>query len=61
MWQNGMDIELPSDYKKRHRMAEVQAKVEEEVEEEPVTEDLDPKEQVGFWRWIFGRRKRRPS
>ena len=53
MWQHGTDIELPADYKKRHRVAEVEAKVEDDVEEE--REDREP---VGFLRRIFGRRKR---
>ena len=55
MWQHGTDIELPADYKKRHRVAEVEAKVEDEVVEEP---DREPEESVGFLRRIFGRRKR---
>jgi hypothetical protein len=56
MWQNGTDIELPADYKKRHRVVEVEAKVEDGVVEEP--EDVEPEKQVGFLRRIFGQRKR---
>ena len=51
MWQHGTDIESPAEYKKRYRVAEVEARVEEEGEEEPV-------EEVSFWSRIFGRRKR---
>jgi hypothetical protein len=54
MWKHGTNIELPADYKKRHRV--VEAKVEEEPVEEP--EDLEPEEKVSFLRRIFGRRKR---
>jgi len=50
MWQKGTNIELPADYKKRHRT--VEAKVEEVVEE---PEDLEPE---SFLSRIFGRRKR---
>jgi hypothetical protein len=57
MWQNGTDIELPTDYKKRHRVVEVGAKVEDDVEEEPA-ENLEREEQVGFLRTIFGPFKR---
>ena len=56
MWKNGTDIELPSDYKKRYRMVEAGAKVGEEPAAD--SEDLEPKEQVGFWSRIFGRRNR---
>ncbi|KAH9990103.1 hypothetical protein BJV77DRAFT_1151171 [Russula vinacea] len=52
MWKNGTDIELPSDYKKRYRVVDAGAKVEEEGGEEPAAEE------VGFWSRIFGRRKR---
>jgi hypothetical protein len=53
MWKNGTDIELPSDYKKRYRVVDAGAKVEEEEGgEEPAAEE------VGFWSRIFGRRKR---
>jgi len=31
MWQYGTDIELPADYKKRHNVVEVQAKVEDDA------------------------------
>ena len=55
MWQHGTDIELPADYKKRHRVVEVEAKVEDEVVE---PEDREPEKPVGFLRRIFGRRKR---
>jgi hypothetical protein len=54
MWRNGTDIELPADYKKRHRLVEVEAKVGDDVEEEP-GEDLERIKQVGFLRRIFGR------
>jgi hypothetical protein len=57
MWRNGTDIELPADYKKRHRVVEVEAKVEDDVEE--AGEDLEREKQVGFLRTIFGRMKRR--
>jgi hypothetical protein len=56
MWQHGTDIESPTDYKKRYRVAEVQARAEE-VEGEPA-EDLERDGRVGFWSRIFGRRKR---
>jgi hypothetical protein len=58
MWQNGTDIELPADYKKRHRM--VEAKVEDVVVEAWVEEpeDLEPEEKVSFLSRFFGRRKR---
>jgi endonuclease YncB( thermonuclease family) len=55
MWQHGTDIELPSDYKKRYRVAEVEAKTEEEGE---LAEDVERDERVSFWSRIFGRRKR---
>jgi uncharacterized protein (DUF2461 family) len=51
MWKNGTNIELPADYKKRHRV--VEAKVEEDVVEDPELE-----EKVSFLSRIFGRRKR---
>lgn len=54
IWQNGTNIELPADYKKRYRAAEVEAKVEGEGEGEDVERD----ERVSFWSRIFGRRKR---
>jgi endonuclease YncB( thermonuclease family) len=55
MWQHGTDIESPSDYKKRYRVGEVEARAEEEGE--PV-EDVGRDERVSFWSRIFGRRKR---
>ena len=36
MWQNGTDIGLLADHKKRHRVVEVEARVEEEAEKEPL-------------------------
>jgi len=55
MWQHGTDIELPSEYKKRYRVAEVEAKAEEEGEP---AEGVEHDERVSFWSRIFGRRKR---
>lgn len=55
MWQHGTDIELPSDYKKRYRVAQVEARAEEEGEP---AEDVERDERVSFWSRIFGRRKR---
>jgi len=55
MWQYGTDVvELPADYKKRYRVAEVEDKVEEVGKEDVGREE----ERVGFWSRIFGRRKR---
>ena len=56
MWRNGTDIELPADYKKRHRAVDVETKVEDDVEEP--AEDVE-REKQGFLRRIFGRIKRR--
>ena len=60
VWQHGTDIELPAEYKKRFRVAApVEARAEEEEEtEENVPEDVERHERVGFWRRVFGRRKR---
>ncbi|KAF8496188.1 nuclease [Russula emetica] len=57
MWQYGTNIESPTDYKKRYRVAEVGTKAEEEGEGEP-TEDVERDKRVSFWGRIFGRRKR---
>jgi len=54
MWKHGTNIESPADYKKRYRVPEVEAKVEEEGEGVEVERD----ERVSFWSRIFGRRKR---
>ena len=60
VWQHGTDIETPAEYKKRFRVAApVEARAEEEEEtEENVPEDVERHERVGFWRRVFGRRKR---
>jgi hypothetical protein len=54
MWQHGTDIELPADYKKRYRVAEVEVKAEEGEGEGEPAENV---ERVSFWSRIFGRRK----
>ena len=50
MWQNGTDIELPTDYKKRlrPRVVAVAGTVEDDVKEEPA------RGRVGFLRRIPG-------
>jgi hypothetical protein len=47
MWQNGTDIGLLADYKKRHRVVEVESRVRRGggTLEEPA-EDLEPEKQV---------------
>jgi hypothetical protein len=57
MWQHGTDIELPADYKKRYRVAEVVEARVEEGEGEPA-EDVERDGRVSFWSRIFGRGKR---
>lgn len=54
MWEYGTDLESPSDYKKRYRVAEVETK----AEEGDPAEDVESDERVSFWSRIFGRRKR---
>ena len=58
IWQYGTDIELPTDYKKRYRVAEAEAKVEDEGEGEGEVADVERRERVSFWSRIFGRKKR---
>ena len=63
MWQNGTDIGLLADYKKRHRVVEVESRVEEEAEEPLRNQQktLSPKNKWTFWQFlrrILGRRRR---
>jgi hypothetical protein len=56
MWQNGTEIELPYDDKKRRHCVAVDARVEDDVEER--AEDIECETQVGFLRGSFARMKR---
>ena len=57
MWQNGTEIELPYDDKKRRHRVAVDARVKDDVEEERA-EDIECEKQVGFLRGSFARIKR---